>query len=87
MCYIIRTLLCNCEPYVDINKICISNLTSCFLFPLISDSNPSANESDYIFDVIKGNESHVADIVFEILAKKKFKFHSFILFSVLINCS
>ena len=35
----------------------------------------------------KGNKSDVADIVFEILVKKEFKFLCFILFSVLINCS
>ena len=37
------------------------------------------------WDMIKGNESDVADIVFEILAKKEFKFLCFILFSALIN--
>ena len=40
-----------------------------------------------ICDMIKGNETYVADIVFEILAKKEVKFLSFILFSVLINWS
>ena len=38
-------------------------------------------------DMIKWNESKVADIVFEILAKKQLKFLCFILFSGLINCS
>ena len=40
-----------------------------------------------ICDTIKWNESKFADIVFEILAKKEFKFFCFILFAVLINCS
>ena len=35
-----------------------------------------------ICDMIKGNESDVADIVVEILAKKEVKFFGFILFSV-----
>ena len=41
-----------------------------------------------ICDMIKGNESDVADTVFEILAKNEFKFFCFIiLFSALMNCS
>ena len=35
-------------------------------------------------DMIKGNESDVADIVFEILAKRSFKLLCYILFSALI---
>ena len=35
-----------------------------------------------ICDMIKGNDSDVTDIVFEILAKEEVKFFCFILFSV-----
>ena len=40
-----------------------------------------------ICDMIKGNESDVANIVFKILAKKDFKFLCFILFIALLNGS
>ena len=39
----------------------------------------------HICDMIKGNESDVADIVFKISAKQEVKFFCFILFSVLIK--
>ena len=35
--------------------------------------------------MIKGNESDVADIVFEIMAKTELKFVCFILFSAFVN--
>ena len=44
-------------------------------------------ENGMIGDMIKRNESDVADIVFEIMAKKEIKFFCFTLFLVLINCS
>ena len=47
----------------------------------------NAFDSRDICDMIKGNESDVANIGFEILARKEFKLFCFILFSVLINCS
>ena len=50
---------------------------------LSSNNNHKCNR---ICDMIKGNESDVTDIVFEILDKKEFKFLCFILFSALINC-
>ena len=42
---------------------------------------------EHICDMIKGNESDVANIIFEILAWKGFTFFCFILFSILVNCS
>ena len=40
-----------------------------------------------VYDMIKWNESDVANIVFEILTWKEFKVFGFIVFSAVINCS
>ena len=50
--------------------------------------NPDVKKSSVcICDMIKGNESDVGDVVFEILTKTGFKFLCFILFLALSNSS